>query len=123
MVKAHIKTKNGTTIVVEGSHDEVARIMREYAAPEVEETASKPSTKPHKSEAGKSKHSVTDYVRELLVDGEFDKPIGIVDVKRTLESRGVFVPITTLSGVLLGLTRRKELRRMEENKLWRYVRR
>jgi hypothetical protein len=51
------------------------------------------------------------YVEELIDDGFFAKPKTIAAVKAELGNRGHHIPLTSLSGPLQGLCRRKRLRR------------
>ena len=104
MVKANIITKDGSRITVEGTIDEVSKLIELYSA--------------HKSTA-----TVTDVVREMIAEGFFNKPRGLAEIKSGMEERACFVPITTLSAIVLGLTKKKELRRIKKEKRWLYVRR
>jgi hypothetical protein len=60
-----------------------------------------------------------DHIREMLGDDFFKKPKGITDVKAELENRGHHIAITSLSGPLQRLVKRKELRRQRNE--GRYV--
>jgi hypothetical protein len=60
------------------------------------------------------------YLREMINDGFFKKPKAISDVKAELENRGHHIPITSLSGPLQTLCKKKELRRQRTDGRWVY---
>ena len=64
--------------------------------------------KPRKRPAGAQA-----YVEELIDDGFFDKPKTIAAVKAELGNRGHHIPLTSLSGPLQNLCKRKRLRRQK----------
>ncbi len=45
----------------------------------------------------------------------------LLEIKKILEEQGHIYPVTTLSGLLIALTRKKILRRLKEGKRWVYV--
>ncbi len=53
------------------------------------------------------------YVEEIVAEGFFKKPKTIAQVKAELENRGHHIPLTSLSGPLQKLCRRKVLRRQK----------
>ncbi|MBI3055426.1 MAG: hypothetical protein HYY77_15520, partial [Betaproteobacteria bacterium] len=53
--------------------------------------------------------------------GFFKKPKDLGAVKIALEEMGHRYPVTTLSPVLLRLIRKRQLRRMREQKRWVYT--
>jgi len=60
-------------------------------------------------------------VSELIDGGFFKKPKELSAIKIALQEQGHFYPITTLSGVLLRLVRKRDLRRIKDKKRWLYV--
>ena len=121
MAKANIKTKDGTKIIVEGTPEEISKIMKFYKG---NGSSEKPTEfkKFTKSRIG-STPTVTDIVREMIAEGFFNKPKGLAELKSGMEEQGQFVPITTLSAIVLGLTKNKELRRIKQDQKWSYVKR
>ncbi|MCD6215927.1 MAG: hypothetical protein J7J92_02525 [Candidatus Aenigmarchaeota archaeon] len=121
MVKANIITKDGSRITVEGTIDEVSKLIELYSAHKSDNKA----TEFKKFEKSKkdTTATVTDVVREMIAEGFFNKPRGLAEIKSGMEERACFVPITTLSAIVLGLTKKKELRRIKKEKRWLYVRR
>ena len=122
MTKANIKTKDGTKIIIEGSPEEISKIVRLYKDEKISETPAKELKKFVKAKAN-SKPTITDTIREILAEGFFDKPKSLAKLKQGLEEQGTFIPITTLSAILLWLVKGKELRRIKQEKKWVYVRR
>ncbi len=112
MAKAVIKRPDGTRVDVEGTPQEIAKIIQNV------EDKGKNSQKEKKQNG-----SATDYVLQLREEGFFDKPKSLVEIKDKLEEIGVFYPVTSLSGVVLGLTKKRMLGRMEIDKHWKYVKR
>jgi hypothetical protein len=58
-----------------------------------------------------SRSGPTSYLLEMVEDGFFKKPKAITDVKVELENQGHHIPLTSLSGPLQTLCKRKKLRR------------
>ena len=119
MAKTNIETKDGTKITIEGTPEEVSRIVALYQTP----VEKRPQKEFKKFEKGNAKLTVTDIARELIVEGFFNKPTGLAELKQGLEEQGHFIPITTLSGVVLSLVKSRELRRIKKEKRWTYVQR
>ena len=122
MAKANIETKDGTKVVIEGTPEEISKIMNLYKDEKVSEPPAKESKKFFKAKTN-SKPTITDTIREILAEGFFDKPKSLAELKQGLEEQGTFIPITTLSAIVLGLVKGKELRRIKQDKKWVYVRR
>ena len=122
MAKANIETKDGTKVVIEGTPEEISKIMNLYKNEKVSEAPAKESKKFSKAKTN-SKPTITDTIREILAEGFFDKPKSLAELKQGLEEQGTFIPITTLSAIVLGLVKGKELRRIKQDKKWVYVRR
>ena len=68
------------------------------------------------------KTSIGDLIGALIDGGFFKTPRDLASVKGALEEMGHHYPVTTLSVVLLRQVRRRNLRRLHENKRWVYVR-
>ena len=121
MPKAHIVTKGGTKITIEGTHDEVASLTKQLTEP-----ASSPATPKSKLSKG-SKHTLklkptpSNLIATLIDGGFFRKPKDLASTKVALEEMGHFFPVTTLSPVLLRLVRKHQLRRMKDKKRWLYT--
>jgi hypothetical protein len=122
MVEAKIEMPGGAIVTVSGSEAEVGRLVRMLSPIAQTHGRRKKSVKGSR-EGAKAGSAITDYVVELREAGQFDKPKGLTEVKDALAVEGHIVPITTLSGVMLGLARAKQLRRFKDGGTWKYVRR
>jgi hypothetical protein len=121
MAKATIKSKKGALITIEGSQDEVSTILAalEGTAPVDRPRRATPKRQSDKKEQ-KKRAAASDLVIELREDGFFEKPKGLGDIAKALEEKGFLYPITTLSGVVLGLVQRKLLGRKKLGGKWVY---
>ena len=121
MAKATIKSSTGAVITVEGTETEVSNIVSAY-----EKTAAIGQAK----EAVKRRHASNQEVRKRLASSDlvihlkegsfFEKPKSLADISAALEEQGHLVPVTSLSGVVLGLVQRKMLRRKKIDGKWMY---
>jgi hypothetical protein len=118
MAKAHITTKSGASITIEGTPKEVAELVSQLG------TGADATTRPKrikKDEASRAKPTLGNLIAEFIDGGFFKKPKELGAIKNALEEQGHFYPVTTLSPVLLRLVRRRELRRVKDKKRWLYV--
>lgn len=121
MAKATIKSKTGAVITIEGSENEVSNILSVF-----ERTAALGYTKQviTKNQALKKEQkkrlAASDLVIGLQEDGFFEKPKGLGEISQALEEKGFLYPVTTLSGVVLGLVQKKLLRRKKAEGRWVY---
>ncbi|MGH9427354.1 MAG: hypothetical protein ACRD2L_13755 [Terriglobia bacterium] len=117
MAKATVTNEKGLKIVVEGSKEEVQEIVKQLS----EWSGSGKRLSRRLAKTGKRLPSSTDAILELKEEGFFDKPKALADVKEKLASQGMIYPLTSLSGVVLGLVRRRQLGRVKEDGRWSYV--
>lgn len=121
MAKATIKSETGAVITVEGSDTEVAAILGAYEkSAAVGKAKSEVVRRTKERKEGKKRESATDIVEELKEEGFFDKPKLLGEVAAALEERAIMIPVTTLSGVMLGLVKRRVLRRKKIEGKWAY---
>ena len=118
MAKAHITKSNGTKVTIEGSEREVANIIKLL---EISHEGKAEKTKKNVRKVSNSKPTPASLICDLIDGGFFKKPKGLAAIRLALEEQGHFYPVTTLSPALLRLVRKKELRRIKENKRWLYV--
>ncbi len=121
MAKATIKSQTGATITVEGTPEEVSSVVSAYEKTSVvglakEAIARAKATK--KTE--KRKESASDLIVGLKEEGFFEKPKTLGDIGTALEERGFLYPVTSLSGVVLGLLKKRQLRRKKVEGKWAY---
>lgn len=121
MPKAVIKSKTGATITIEGSRDELAKILSDFERMStVREVKSKISKETIKKKDENKRRAASDLVVELKEDGFFNKPKTLTEIAVALENLGYLYPTTTLSGVVLGLVQKKLLGRKKINGKWVY---
>jgi predicted transcriptional regulator YheO len=121
MAKATIKSKSGALVTVEGTEKEVSSILatfeRAAAVGHAKEIISKTQTAKKEQ---KKRAAASDLVISLKEDGFFNKPKGLTEVSKALEEGGYIYPVTTLSGVMLGLVQKKLLGRKKVEGRWVY---
>ena len=123
MAKAHITLPEGIVMRVEGTPDEIASVVARFQHKPKE---SKVTTSVGESKAGREKRKsgrpqVTDLVANLIDGGFFKKPKDLAAVKGALEEMGHLYPVTTLSPTLLRQVRKRNLRRIKQDKRWIYT--
>jgi hypothetical protein len=122
MAKATIRSKSGAIITIEGREGEISNILAIFERATVVSQAKEAIARIRLVKKREKKRSTaSDVVVELLEDGFFDKPKSLTEVARALEEKGHIYPVTTLSGVMLGLVQKKILRRKKHEGKWTYV--
>ena len=117
MTKATIKLEGGTTVTIEGSTQEVTKIISHFRMERVKKQVSKEN---EIRKIKKKKATASNLMIELRESGFFSKPKGLGEIAKALEEKGHLYPLTTLSGIILDLVRAKELGRKKINKKWVY---
>lgn len=121
MAKATIKSKTGALITIEGSENEVSSILSVFERTTAVGHAKEAATKKQATQKeAKKRLAASDLVINLKEDGFFEKPKGLGEISKALEEQGYLYPVTTLSGVVLGLVQKKVLRRKKMDKKWVY---
>lgn len=116
MAKAQITTPDGFAIKIDGTPAEIVKLVADLKRQEEKEpNARRGKRKPQTT-------SLTGLVESLIDGGFFKKPRGLAEVKDALAELGHHYPVTTLSGIMLNLTRARSLRRLKTNKVWTYAR-
>jgi len=132
MPKAELTLPNGTKVTIDGTTEEVSVLLAIYGGghtPLHQAPAKKPSKPRPRAGASSSrekkpkKNGVQDHIQELRGEGFFKSKRTIGDVRQELETNGHIYPVTSLSGPLLGLVRSRDLGRVKEDKVWKYVHR
>src|SRR6266568_2191086 len=121
MAKATIKSKTGAVITVEGSESEVSGILTAYerisSVGHAKEAIAR-TRAARKSE--RKREGASDLIIGLKEGGFFEKPKALAEIADALEEKGYLYPVTTLSGVMLGLVKKRELRRKHHEGKWVY---
>ncbi len=121
MAKATIKSKTGAVITVEGSDSEVSNILSVFERTSVVSHAKEAATKNQaRKKESKKRLAASDLVINLRENGFFEKPKSLSDISKALEEQGYLYPVTSLSGIVLGLVQKKNLRRKKIEGKWAY---
>src|SRR2546428_3075836 len=120
MPKATIKSKSGTVITVEGTESEVSKIVSiidggGHGGGHAQHLTPKPRTL---ARVQRKRMAASDLVIELKEQGFFDKPKRLADISAALQEKGYVRPVTTLSGVMLGLVHKRLLARKKLDRRW-----
>ena len=119
VVKAEIKKKDGTNIVIEGSEEEVKRLLDSIHESKPTKTQKTKESK----ETKKGKMSISDMIWDLREEGFFKSPKGLIDIKNALSAKGGIYEVTTLSASMIRLIRRRNMGRIKRDNKWMYVQR
>jgi hypothetical protein len=117
MARVHVTTKHGAKITVEGTPEEVAFLVSRL------EGGAAPSQKRTKTAAhgSRPRPTPTNLITDFIDGGFFKKPKELSAIKLALEEQGHYYPVTSLSPTLLRLVRKRQLRRIKDQKRWLYV--
>jgi hypothetical protein len=129
MPKANVVLPDGTKVVIEGTTDEVASVLRRISgsaepSPSTNVTRTKRqrrSSGPKVASEKKKAKGPADYIRELIDEDFFKTKRGLGDVQKKLEEGAHIYPVTHLSPVLFRLVKAREIRRIKEGGTWKYV--
>ena len=116
MAKAQITTPEGINIKIEGMPEEILAVVKDLKKDQEKQAA---SVKARKGRA--SRVLLVDLISSLVDGGFFKKPRDLAAVKTALAEIGRHYPVTTLSGAMLRQVRKRNLRRIRENKRWLYT--
>ena len=118
MAKAHITTKDGIKITIEGTPQEVASLVDQIKNNTPRSSA--PIKSGHKNKVNQ-KPTPINLISEFIDGGFFKKPKELGAIKTALEEQGHYYPVTSLSPALLRLVRKRQLRRIKDKRRWLYV--
>lgn len=120
MAKASILTPSGMKVTVEGSPKEVAQIIEQVRGNDPPRPVGQ-TTRTKRKRSGPEKPTPINLLSSLIDGGFFRKPKDLGAVKVALEEMGHYYPVTSLSPTLLRLVRKRQLRRLKDNKRWLYT--
>jgi hypothetical protein len=121
MAKATVKTKTGAHITIEGTETEVSTILAAFErTAEVGHLKAATVAQSAVKKDQRKRAAAADLVIELKEEGFFNKPRGLGEISKALEEKAYIYPLTTLSGVVLGLVKRKLLGRKKVEGKWVY---
>lgn len=121
MAKATIRTNTGAVIIIEGSEKEVSSLIAAYDGTRSPAQSKRRSPSPgiEKSQS-KKREGAPDLIVSLREAGFFDKPKSLGEISEALEEKGFLYPTTSLSGAVLGLVKKRDLRRKKVDGRWVY---
>lgn len=120
MPKANIKTKDGAIITIEGSEEEVIRIINKLSVKKTEKLKkikAKGKIKPT------TKITMSDLVNELKEEGFFDEPRSLVKIKNAFAEKGYVYSVEAISTPMLRLVKKRVIGRIKKDRKWMYVKR
>ena len=118
MAKAQISFPDGTTVRLEGTPDEINAVVDRGR--KMQDTGRRSARV--KVKARSQPLQLIDLIANLIDGGFFKKkPKDLAAVKTALEEMGHHYPVTTLSGAMLRQVRRRNLRRIKQDKKWVYT--
>ena len=120
MAKAHLITKEGTKITIEGTPQEVAMLVKQLGG--IHATSGRTNQlKGLRKKRIQVKATPTNLVAGLIDGGFFKKPRELTAIKFALEEQGHKLQVTKLSPVLIRLVRGQQLKRTKDKKRWIYT--
>lgn len=131
MAKANLVLPDGTKVTIDGTADEVAALLDRFSSTGDDTTKRRSSRTGRRTGSTGRKTTTkkttakrtgpTDYIRDLIDEGYFKTKREIGTVRDKLEERARIYPVTSISGPLYRLVKKKELRRIREEGAWKYV--
>lgn len=125
MPSAKLTLPNGTTVSVEGTAEEVARLLKLFSGSEassIKDVADRRGGTEKGGSANKAR-GPSGYIRQLKTDGFFKGKRSLSDIQEKLEEMGHIYAVTGLSPTLVRLVRAGVLGRVKEDGVWKYVNR
>jgi hypothetical protein len=113
MAKAQITTPDGISIELDGTPSEIAEVIADLKG--------KQAATPRPRTGRGQPQSLIGLIESLIESGFFQQPRALSDIKAALAERGHHYPVTTLSPTMLRQVRKRNLRRLNENKRWVYA--
>jgi len=130
MAKAHITTKDGSTILIEGTAEEVATLMArfdghgtggEHSPKSATAQRKSGNAKTKRKSTGRAKAGPATLVADMISGGTFKKPKGLSEIQAELKQGGHYYNNASVATALLRAVKHKELRRIKQDKNWVYV--
>jgi hypothetical protein len=122
MPTSNLVLPDGTKVSIEGSANEVASIINRISQTTKPKTETKHSTESRTTRRTKAiPKGPTGHILSLNTEGYFKERRALADIQKKLEEKGFIYARTSLSPVLVRLTRKREIRRIKTSKGWVYV--
>lgn len=127
MAKANMVLPDGTKVTVEGNAEEVSALLDRFSGtasglgPRKSRKWQKPQTASEGKPVKAKRAGPMEYIRVLKTAGFFKTKRTIAEVRDKLEEGAHIYQVTSLSAPLYRLVKRRELRRVKEDRVWKYV--
>lgn len=123
MPKATIKSSTGAVIIIEGSQEEISKIINDFErTAAVTQSKTEISKDQVRKRQDKKRAAASDLVIELKDEGFFNKPKSLLEISQALEEKGRMTPVTSLSGVMITLVQKRILARKKiDGGKWGYA--
>lgn len=121
MARAHLICPDGTKVAIAGTPEEVARLVERLSGSVG--TSRKSSVKDRARKKILKSSGPVGYVRTLKEEGFFKSKRTLSDIQKKLEEKGHIYALTSLSPALLRVVRSRDLGRIKEGGIWKYVNR
>ena|ERR1035441_9690255 len=125
MAGATITTPDGILIEVTGTPEEVAAIVEKLRSSNqgIVPKAARAKDRPKSDRAGAGGRVLIQGLIETMKEEDFFKsPKGLGDIRQELANMGHHYPLTTLSGTVQRITKKRQLRRFKQDGKYVYVR-
>ena len=130
MAKAHITTKDGSTIQMEGTAEEIATLIARFnvhgavathSGKPVQTSRKESKVTGKKKGGGKKSGGPATLVADMIDGGAFKKPKGLAEVQTELKQGGYYYNNASVATALLRAVKSRELRRLKQDNNWVYV--
>lgn len=120
MAKAEIGLPSGAKVTVEGTEAEVRALIDHYSDKGTGVRAGSRRSQGSSSSTGPAS-GPSSLIRGLIAEGFFATKRTLGAIQGRLAEQGHIYPQTSLSSVVVKLTKKRELRRLKEKGAWVYV--
>jgi hypothetical protein len=125
VAEAKITTPDGISVEVSGTPEEVSTIVRRLrSGSSGTALQTRRGKKELKAQEGSApgKVLISDLIETMKREDFFKSPRGLGEVRQGLADMGHHYPVTTLSGAMQKLAKRRQLRRFKQDGMYVYVR-
>ncbi len=124
MAKANIVLPNGSKVDIEGTPDEIQKILEALGkSSHGDSTTTTDTPAPARIPRKKEKLGLTGLLLELKTQGFFREKRSLKEIQERLESEGFIYPTTSIQPILLNLLKSRQIGRVKEDGTWKYVNR
>jgi hypothetical protein len=122
MPTANIQLPDGTKVTVEGSPEEIAKVLSLYGPKGPAIGAEEAPMRERAAKKSPALQGATPYLRELMDESFFSEPRSLSAVQKKLADLGHIFPQNAVSTPLRRLVVARQLRRLKDGGNWVYVR-